>query len=83
MLSFDCLRKSPDIYKIYIEELKDGRIPSKESPELIWLLLELSRPYSSHFEQWKVRDGIIMSFCGLECQRKARKRAYYVFSSTF
>ncbi|KAL8159190.1 hypothetical protein V2J09_000727 [Rumex salicifolius] len=42
-----------DIYKIYLEELKDGRIPYKESPELIWLLLEFSRNNASIYEQHK------------------------------
>lgn len=47
--------QSPDIYKIYIEELKDGRIPYKDGPELIWLLLDFSSTSPSLFEQYKVR----------------------------
>lgn len=42
-----------DLYKIYLEELKDGKIPYKESPELIWLLLEFSRNNASLYEQHK------------------------------
>ncbi|KAK9919346.1 hypothetical protein M0R45_027945 [Rubus argutus] len=34
--------QSPDIYKLYIEELKDARIPYKDSPELLWFLMEFS-----------------------------------------
>ncbi|ONI05050.1 hypothetical protein PRUPE_6G353600 [Prunus persica] len=48
--------QSPDIYKMYIEELKDARIPYKDSPELIWLLMEFSSTsskLSSLFEQCK------------------------------
>ncbi|KAF2306959.1 hypothetical protein GH714_022778 [Hevea brasiliensis] len=41
---------SPDIYKIFAEELKDARIPYKDSPELIWLLLEFSIASSSFGE---------------------------------
>ncbi|KAB1202522.1 Translational activator GCN1 [Morella rubra] len=50
---FNLFSQSPDIYKIYIEELKDGRIPYKDSPQLIWLLLEFSSMSSSLFEQCK------------------------------
>ncbi|KAB2621344.1 translational activator GCN1 [Pyrus ussuriensis x Pyrus communis] len=48
--------QSPDIYKMYIEELKDARIPYKDSSELIWLLLEYSSTSSkssSLYEQCK------------------------------
>ncbi|KAB2629923.1 translational activator GCN1 [Pyrus ussuriensis x Pyrus communis] len=47
--------QSPDIYKMYIEELKDARIPYKDGSELIWLLLEYSSTSSksSLFEQCK------------------------------
>lgn len=53
---FQLFSQSPDIYKIYIEELKDGRIPYKDSPELVWLLMEFSSTSSkapSLFEQGK------------------------------
>ncbi|CAN0892758.1 Protein ILITYHIA [Linum grandiflorum] len=43
---FHLFSQSPDLYKTYIEELKDARIPYKDSPELLCLLLEFSR--SSH-----------------------------------
>ncbi|POO02948.1 Proteasome component Ecm29/Translational activator Gcn [Trema orientale] len=48
--------QSPDIYKMYIEELKDGRISYKDSPEFVGLLLEFSSTSSkspSLFEQFK------------------------------
>ncbi|XP_034925306.1 protein ILITYHIA isoform X1 [Populus alba] len=50
---FHLFSQSPDIYKTYIEELKNGRVAYKESPELIRLLLEFSSASSSRFEQCK------------------------------
>ncbi|XP_057962817.1 protein ILITYHIA [Malania oleifera] len=49
---FHLFSQSVDIYKCYIMELRDARIPYKDSPELIWLLLEFSRT-TSLFEQFK------------------------------
>lgn len=46
--------QSPDIFKAYVEEFENGRIPYKDSPELIWLLLEFSSMSPSLFEQCKV-----------------------------
>lgn len=48
--------QSPDIYKIYVEEFKNERIPYKDCPELIRLLLEFSSTVSSLFEECKVRN---------------------------
>ncbi|XP_050384454.1 protein ILITYHIA [Argentina anserina] len=48
--------QSPDIYKLYIEELTEARIPYKDSPELLGFLMEFcstSRKSSSLFEQFK------------------------------
>ncbi|XP_022719011.1 protein ILITYHIA isoform X2 [Durio zibethinus] len=45
--------QSPDVYNIYIEEIKDARIPYKDTPELLFLLLEFSSPVPSKFEQSK------------------------------
>ncbi|XVF57046.1 hypothetical protein PTKIN_Ptkin06aG0171600 [Pterospermum kingtungense] len=45
--------QSPDVYNIYIEEIKDARIPYKETPELLSLLLEFSSSVPSKFEQSK------------------------------
>uniref|UniRef100_A0A803KNN2 TOG domain-containing protein n=1 Tax=Chenopodium quinoa TaxID=63459 RepID=A0A803KNN2_CHEQI len=40
---FSLLSKSQDIYKAYIDELKDAKIPYKECPDIVWLLIEYSR----------------------------------------
>ncbi|OMO84593.1 Armadillo-like helical [Corchorus capsularis] len=45
--------QSPDVYNIYIEEIKDARIPYKDAPELLCLLLEFSSAVPSKFEQSK------------------------------
>lgn len=45
--------QSPDVYNIYIEEIKDARIPYKDTPELLCLLLEFSSSVPSKFEQSK------------------------------
>ncbi|KAJ7973575.1 translational activator GCN1 [Quillaja saponaria] len=45
--------QSPDIYKVYLEELKAGRIPYKDCPELLWLLLEFSSKSVSLLGQFK------------------------------
>ncbi|KAI9185460.1 hypothetical protein LWI28_007508 [Acer negundo] len=50
---FHLFSESPDICKMYTEELKDARIPYKDSPELIWLLLEFSYRSPSLFEKCK------------------------------
>ncbi|XP_057476448.1 protein ILITYHIA-like [Actinidia eriantha] len=51
---FYLFSKSPGIYNTYIEELKDARIPYKDSPQLLGLLLEFSSSVPSLFDQWKV-----------------------------
>ncbi|XP_062084326.1 protein ILITYHIA [Humulus lupulus] len=53
---FQLFSQSPDIYKMYIEELKVGRIPYMDSPEFIGLLMEFSSTSSkssSLVEQFK------------------------------
>ncbi|KAJ4721119.1 translational activator GCN1 [Melia azedarach] len=50
---FHLFSQSPDLYKIYTDELRDARIPYKDSPELIWLLLEFSYTSPSLFEKCK------------------------------
>lgn len=52
----------PNIYKIYIEELKGGRIPYKDSPELLLLLLKYSSQSPSLFGEFKVK--VIDNICG-------------------
>lgn len=52
----------PEINKLYMEELKEARIPYKDSPELLLFLMEFSstsRKSSSLFEQCKVSDYVI------------------------
>ncbi|GAB2287177.1 eIF-2-alpha kinase activator GCN1 [Dionaea muscipula] len=44
---------SQALYQIYVEELKDARIPYKDGPPLIGLLLEFFKRDPSLFEQWK------------------------------
>ncbi|XP_074307849.1 protein ILITYHIA [Silene latifolia] len=51
-LFFHLFSKYENIFKTYIGELKDGRIPYKDYPDLIWLLIEFSRNDSS-FGQYK------------------------------
>ncbi|XP_063940401.1 protein ILITYHIA isoform X2 [Daucus carota subsp. sativus] len=50
---FSLFSESPQIYKTYIEELKDSRIPYKDSPELLSFILEYSHSKSTFFDQWK------------------------------
>ncbi|KAL3654018.1 eIF-2-alpha kinase activator GCN1 [Castilleja foliolosa] len=50
---FHLFTKSPDIYKIYLEELKDGRILCKDSPELIHMMLDYLKSNPVLFDKWK------------------------------
>ncbi|KAJ4845080.1 hypothetical protein Tsubulata_039395 [Turnera subulata] len=50
---FRLFSQSPAIFKIYVEELKNARIPYKDSPELILILLDFSIESPSSFEQCK------------------------------
>ncbi|XP_057801902.1 protein ILITYHIA-like [Salvia miltiorrhiza] len=50
---FHLFTKSPNIYKAYMEELKDGRIPYKDSPELLYLMLDYANSYPSSFDKLK------------------------------
>ncbi|KAH1083318.1 hypothetical protein J1N35_023079 [Gossypium stocksii] len=50
---FHLFSQSPDVYNSYIEEIKDARIPYKDTPELLCLLLEFSSSVPSKFEQSK------------------------------
>lgn len=59
ILSFSCILwffffQSPDIYRTYVEELKDMKIPYKDNPELLGLILEFSSSVPSLFDRWKV-----------------------------
>ncbi|XP_010550811.1 PREDICTED: eIF-2-alpha kinase activator GCN1 [Tarenaya hassleriana] len=50
---FHLFSQSQDIYKTYVEEIKDSRIPYKDAPELLGLLLEFSCLSPVLFEQSK------------------------------
>ncbi|KAL2345847.1 hypothetical protein Fmac_007132 [Flemingia macrophylla] len=50
---FRLFSQSLDIYKVYMEELRNGRIPFKDSPELLMLLLEFSSSSPSLFAEFK------------------------------
>ncbi|XP_051119851.1 protein ILITYHIA [Andrographis paniculata] len=45
--------KSPDIYKTYVDELKDGRIPYKDSPQLIYIMLDYSNSNGTTLDKCK------------------------------
>ncbi|CAO2827459.1 unnamed protein product [Amaranthus hypochondriacus] len=51
-LFFRLFSKAQDIHKTFIEELKDARIPYKECPDVISLLIEFSRndPSFGHYK---------------------------------
>ncbi|CAA7390601.1 unnamed protein product [Spirodela intermedia] len=46
-------KQSPNIYKMYIEEIKDSRISYKDGAGLIQIVLEFSTMAASFFEQYK------------------------------
>ncbi|CAK7341235.1 unnamed protein product [Dovyalis caffra] len=80
---FQLFSQSPDIYKIYIEELKDGRIPYKESPELIRLVLDFLSLSSSRFEQCKLIFIDIYLKAVLNAREKPGKGLSECFSPLF
>lgn len=49
------------MYEVYVEELNDSRIPSRDSAELIKLLLEYSVHLPSLFDGFKV--NYLFSLC--------------------
>ncbi|CAJ1961186.1 unnamed protein product [Sphenostylis stenocarpa] len=50
---FHLFSQSPNIYKFYMEELRNGRIPFKDCPELLMLLLEFSSQSPSLVGEFK------------------------------
>ncbi|XP_061366387.1 protein ILITYHIA [Gastrolobium bilobum] len=70
---FHLFSKSPDIYKVYIEELKNDRIPYKDSPELLLLLLEFSSRAPPLFGEFKVTFLDIYVNAILSTKEKPRK----------
>ncbi|KAJ1413829.1 Armadillo-type fold [Sesbania bispinosa] len=57
LLSWSCLLLSKNIHKLYVQELKNGQIPYKDSPELLLLLLEFSSRSPSLFGEFKARHA--------------------------
>lgn len=45
--------ESPELFSLYMEELKEGRISYKNSPEMLRVMLDFSTSKPSLFEQWK------------------------------
>ncbi|KAF7805246.1 protein ILITYHIA [Senna tora] len=50
---FYLFSQMPNIYRVYIEDVKDGRIPYRDSPELLLLLLKFSSQSPSLFGEFK------------------------------
>ncbi|KAL6583511.1 eIF-2-alpha kinase activator GCN1 [Orobanche minor] len=50
---FHLLSECPHIYRSYMEELKEARIPYKDAPEFIQTVLEFSVSNPSFYDQWK------------------------------
>ncbi|KAL3370936.1 hypothetical protein AABB24_007783 [Solanum stoloniferum] len=50
---FFLFSKAPDIYRTYMDELRDSRITYKDCPEFILLMLEFSSANPPSFDQWK------------------------------
>ncbi|GMH13085.1 hypothetical protein Nepgr_014926 [Nepenthes gracilis] len=78
-LFFQLFSQSQVMFRIYVEELKDGRIPYKDSPQLIWLLLEFWRKEPTLFDQWK------QTFLNMYVSAvlNAREKPYEGFSEAF
>lgn len=55
ILIFSSNFQSPDLYKMYTEELKDSRISYGDGGELLWMLLDFSTRTSALYEQYKVK----------------------------
>lgn len=60
------LFQSPNIYKAYMEEMKDGRIPYKDSPELMYLMLDYANLHPSSFDKLKVINSSYYN-CIMHC----------------
>ncbi|KAM3200382.1 protein ILITYHIA isoform X1 [Capsicum annuum] len=50
---FFLFSKAPDIYRTFMDELRDSRITYKDCPELTLLMLEFSSANPPSFDQWK------------------------------
>ncbi|KAK7258608.1 hypothetical protein RIF29_24189 [Crotalaria pallida] len=70
---FHLFSQSPNICKVYIEELKSGKIPYKDSPELLLLLLEFSSRSPTSFREFKPAFLDIYVNAILSAKEKPRK----------
>ncbi|XVE90051.1 hypothetical protein DITRI_Ditri20bG0045600 [Diplodiscus trichospermus] len=75
--------QSSDVYNIYIEEIKDGRIPYKDTPELLCLLLEFSSTVLYKYEQSKTIFLDIYVKAVLNAREKPTKGLSESFRSLF
>ncbi|XP_042484650.1 protein ILITYHIA [Macadamia integrifolia] len=50
---FRLFSESPDLYKIYVADIKDSRIPIKDGERLIWLVIDYSSIVPSLSEEFK------------------------------
>ncbi|EPS66888.1 hypothetical protein M569_07888, partial [Genlisea aurea] len=50
---FHLFTKSSDMYKTYMEELREGRIPTRDIPDLIYVMLDFTNSNPDSFEKWK------------------------------
>ncbi|KAI3459061.1 hypothetical protein Pfo_015724 [Paulownia fortunei] len=80
---FHLFTKSPDIYKTYLEELKDGRIPYKDSPELIYMMLDYLNSNPASFDKWKDIFLDIYVKAVLNAREKPTKGLSEAFSPLF
>lgn len=80
---FHLFSQSPDIYRMYIEELKDSRISYKDTPELMWLLLDFSCSSPTLFQQYKpiFLDMYVKSV--LNAREKPKKQLSEAFDPLF
>ncbi|KAI4350125.1 hypothetical protein L6164_010637 [Bauhinia variegata] len=80
---FCLFSQSPDIFKVYIEEMKDGRIPYKDAPEMLLLLLEFSSLSAPLFGQFKPAFLDIYIKAILNAKEKPRKSLTEAFCPLF
>ncbi|KAI9078431.1 hypothetical protein K1719_039650 [Acacia pycnantha] len=80
---FHLFSQMPNIYKVYIEELKSARIPFKDSPELLLLLLKFSIQSSSLFGEFKSAFLDIYVQAILNAKEKPRNSLTEAFSPLY
>ncbi|XP_054802732.1 protein ILITYHIA isoform X2 [Prosopis cineraria] len=80
---FHLFSQMPNIYKVYVEELKDSRIPFKDSPELLLLLLKFSIQSPSLFREFKSAFVDIYVQAILNAKEKPRNSLTEAFSPLY